>query len=334
MSCKTTLNAFATNITSTSIATVTNSSVLLSNATLNSFPTSGRRTRGGAGLITSSHLLYHSKIQPLRRVCKHGITPNKKLRRNIVTYAAFLELPLLPFPSDQVLVPSESKTLHLFEARYLKLLDQCLFKKKKLFVHFVLDPVVVSSKSTEASFAARYGCLVFIEKIEQLDVGALVTIRGIGRVTLVKFAKADPYLEGIVLPLQDNVPENESEITSKVLELKEAIHGLNSLEIKLKAAKDEPLQTQTANSLEWALKEPSIDCEESFIPSFAERVSFAALQNISGSTQSEMLKLQEEKLKAMDVKETVERLESCTSFVKSRVSMTAAKLAIQSLNMQ
>ncbi|CAI9267193.1 unnamed protein product [Lactuca saligna] len=336
MSCRTTLNAFTTNSTSTSIAAVSRSSVLLSNITLNSFPTVGkRRVRGGgAASITTSHLLYYyslrrldSKTQLLRR-------PNKKLRRNIVAYATFLELPLLPFPSDQVLVPSEAKTLHLFEARYLKLLDECLFKKKKLFVHFVLDPIVVSSSSKEASFAARYGCLVSIEKVEQLDVGALVSIRGIGRVTLVKFAKADPYLEGIVLPLQDNVPQNESQISSKVLELKEALHSLNSLEIKLKAAKDEPLQTQTANSLEWALKEPSIDCEEAFIPSFAERVSFAALQNVSGSTQSEMLKLQEEKLKAMDVKETLQRLENCTGFIKNRVSMTAAKLAIQSLNMQ
>nr|XP_043636212.1 uncharacterized protein LOC122607326 isoform X2 [Erigeron canadensis] len=232
------------------------------------------------------------------------------------------------------MVPSETKTLHLFEARYLKLLDESLFKKKKLFVHFVLDPIVVTSSSKEASFAARYACLVVIDKVEQLDVGALVTIRGIGRVTLVKFAKADPFLEGIVLPLQDNVPQSEVELNSKVLELKEAIYGLNSLEIKLKAAKDEPLQTQTANALEWALKEPSIDCEEGFIPSFAERVSFAALQNLSGSTQSEMLNLKAEKLKAMDVKETLQRLESSVSFVKNRVSMTAAKLAIQSLNMQ
>ncbi|XP_071686230.1 uncharacterized protein [Rutidosis leptorrhynchoides] len=219
------------------------------------------------------------------------------------------------------MVPSETKTLHLFEARYLKLLDECLLKKKKLFVHFVLDPIVVSSTSTEPSFAARYACLVVIDKVEQLDVGALVSIRGLGRVTLVQFAK-------------DNTPQNETEISSKILELKEAIRGLNSLEIKLKAAKDEPLQTQTANSLEWALKEPSVDCGEGFIPSFAERVSFAAFQNVSGSTHSEMLRLQEEKLKAMDVKETIERLEHSLSFVKNCASMTAAKLAIQSLNMQ
>lgn len=46
--------------------------------------------------------------------------------------------------------------------------------------------------------------------------------------------QAEPFLEGVVLPLQDNVPENESQISSKILELKEALKGLNSLEIKLK----------------------------------------------------------------------------------------------------
>lgn len=102
MSCRTTLNAFTTNSTSTSIAAVSRSSVLLSNITLNSFPTVGTRRGGGAASITTSHLLYYyslrrldSKTQLLRR-------PNKKLRRNIVAYATFLELPLLPFPSDQV----------------------------------------------------------------------------------------------------------------------------------------------------------------------------------------------------------------------------------------
>ncbi|GJS53747.1 ATP-dependent protease La domain protein [Tanacetum coccineum] len=258
--------------TSIATAAVTTSSLLISNITCNSLRT--KRRRGSVGYKT--HLV--------NWVCNNGVGLNKKKTSGFVAYAGFLELPLLPFPSDQVLVPSETKTLHLFEARYLKLLDE----------------------------------------VEQLDVGALVTIRGIGRVTLVKFAKSEPFLEGVVLPLQDNVPHNE---------MNNLKGFLNSKKL-LMAGKDEPLQTQTTNSLEWALKEPSLDCEESFIPSFAERVSFAALQNMSGSTQSEMLKLQEEKLKAMDMKETEERLEFSLSFVKNRVSMTAAKLAIQSLNMK
>lgn len=42
---------------------------------------------------------------------------------------------------------------------------QSLFRKNKLFVHFVLDPIAVSDTSGELSFAARHGCLVLIENV-------------------------------------------------------------------------------------------------------------------------------------------------------------------------
>ncbi|POO00166.1 Lon protease [Trema orientale] len=148
--------------------------------------------------------------------------------------ATSMELPLLPFPLTEVLVPSESKTLHLYEARYLALLEESLTRKSKLFVHFVLDPIMINDSSAEPSFAARYGCLVVIENVEKLDVGALVSIRGVGRIKIVEFA--DPYLKGVVKPEQDVVPESLSRLNSKVTEIKEALHSLNSLEIKLKVS--------------------------------------------------------------------------------------------------
>ncbi|XP_034676181.1 uncharacterized protein LOC117906990 isoform X1 [Vitis riparia] len=239
-----------------------------------------------------------------------------------------------PFDINQVLIPSESKTLHLYEARYLALLEESLFQKKKLFVHFVLDPVIVGDSSAGSSFAARYGCLVIIENVERLDVGALVSIRGIGRVKIMEFVQADPYLKGIVIPMQDNNSECVSEISSKVSELKEALYSLNSLEIKLKAPKEELLQTCIAKSLTWAEKEPSVDCDEAFVPSLAERISFAALQPVTGSTQSELLELQREKLRAMDVRETLERIDDSLQLVRKSISMVVAKLAIQSLEVQ
>lgn len=243
-----------------------------------------------------------------------------------------LELPLLPFNTNEVLVPSESKTLHLYEARYLALLEESLLRKK-LFVHFVLDPILISNSGTEASFAARYGCLVIIENIERLDVGALVSIRGIGRVKLLNFVQSEPYLKGEVIPLQDRFI-GANEISSKVIAVKDALRSLNSLEIKLKAPKEELLQTCIANSLTWAEKEPSLECDQSFIPSPAERISFAAFQPITRSTQSETLKLQQQKLRAMDLKDTLQRLDNSLDLVNENISMVAAKLAIQSLEMQ
>lgn len=130
-------------------------------------------------LLPSTPILFHHSV--------HKISQFVKKRHRFVTCVSSSELPLVPFPIDQVLIPSETKTLHLYEARYLALLEESLFKKKKFFVHFVLDPIAINDTSGEASFAARYGCLVAIEKVEHLEIGALVSIRGIGRVKILKF---------------------------------------------------------------------------------------------------------------------------------------------------
>lgn len=53
-----------------------------------------------------------------------------------------------------------------------------------------------------------------------------------------------------------------------------------------------------------------------------------------GTSQSELLELQREKLNAMDVKETLERLEMSLKLANNNISILAAKLAIQSLDLQ
>ncbi|XP_041018595.1 uncharacterized protein LOC121260691 isoform X4 [Juglans microcarpa x Juglans regia] len=268
-----------------------------------------------------SHFLpFHSSSARATNIFQNSGLPLIK-RRRLLPIASSLQLPLLPFNINEVLVPTERKTLHLYEARYLSLLDESLLRKKNLFVHFVLDPISISDSTGEASFAARYGCLILIENVERLDVGALVTIRGIGRTKILNFVK-------------DEIPESSSKVSSKVVEVREAIYNLNSLEIKLKTPNEASLQTHITNSLLWAEKEPSFECDEDFIPSLAERVSFAALQPITGSTEAELLKLQRLKLEAMDLKDTYQRLEDSLEIVKEKISMVAAKLAIQSLEIQ
>nr|XP_019708765.1 uncharacterized protein LOC105053184 isoform X3 [Elaeis guineensis] len=237
-------------------------------------------------------------IRRLRRYCSPVPNPS-----------CSLDLPLLPFE-----------------------LDESLQRRKKLFVHFVLDPFFTSRSSAGASFAARYGCLVLIESIKQLEIGALVSIRGIGRVRIVELMQMEPYLRGVILPILDDVSGQKSEIDSKLLELRKSIHNLHSLQIKLKvASKNELLQTRIKNSLAWAEREVYEDCDQAFIPNLAERLSFAALQTVSGMSDSELLALQSEKLRAMDSRDTVERLRNGIKFTKQNINMVAAKLAIQSL---
>ncbi|XP_073003809.1 uncharacterized protein [Typha latifolia] len=261
-------------------------------------------------------------------------SPSVRRLRGHFSSTGSMDLPLLPFELSEVLIPSECKTLHLYEARFLALLEESLLKRKKAFVHFVLDPVLMSRSSSRASFAARYGCLVHIESINKLEIGALVTIRGICRVSIVELVQMEePYLRGVVVPMLDKISYEESESNFRLSELKESIHNLHSLQIKLKTSKEELLQTNIKKSLLWAESEVFEDCSQAFIPKVAERVSFAAFQSVSGMTAAELHTLQREKLQAMDTRDTLERLGNGIEFVKQNINMVAAKLAIQSLQM-
>lgn len=55
---------------------------------------------------------------------------------------------------------------------------------------------------------------------------------------------------------------------------------------------------------------------------------------LTGSTESELLKLQSKKLKAMELKDTLERLDQSLELNKENISVVAARLAIQSLEIQ
>ncbi|CAO2152329.1 unnamed protein product, partial [Urochloa humidicola] len=214
-----------------------------------------------------------------------------------------LDLPLLPFQPAEVLIPSESKTLHLYEARYIALLEEALHKRKNSFVHFVLDPVVDSS--TKASFAVRYGCLVHIESME-------------------------PYFRGTVSPMIDE-PHEGIGLGTRMSKLRESMCNLHSLQMKLKVPEDEPLQTNIRASLLWSEKENYEEYNESFIPDFPERLSFAAYQTVSGMSDAELLTLQKYKIQAMDSTDTFERLNNGIEYVEHNIGMIAARLAIQNI---
>ncbi|RXI00945.1 hypothetical protein DVH24_001179 [Malus domestica] len=69
-----------------------------------------------------------------------------------------LELPLLPFPlnESELCGVREHYALANLATIILFYLLQ-LLTRKKFFVHFVLDPIIIDNSSGEASFAARNG---------------------------------------------------------------------------------------------------------------------------------------------------------------------------------
>eukprot|EP00897_Mesotaenium_endlicherianum_P003421 jgi/Mesen1/3106/ME000184S02168 len=69
----------------------------------------------------------------------------------------------------------------------------------------------------------------------------------------------------------------------------------------------------------------------SYLPDQAERISFAAFQPYSGASMSERNKLMEQKLQALEMVDTLERLKIAKEFAQDNRAQLAAKVALQNL---
>lgn len=140
----------------------------------------------------------------------------------------------------------------------------------------------------------------------------------------------EPYLRGDISPMMDKF-SGGTELGMRISKLREGMCNLHSLQMKLKVPEDEPLQTNIKSSLLWSEKEIFEDYDNEFIPGLPERLSFAAYQSVSGMSDAELLTLQKYKIKAMDLTDTLERINSGIEYVEHNIGMIAARLAIQNI---
>ncbi|KAK2658872.1 hypothetical protein Ddye_005405 [Dipteronia dyeriana] len=196
--------------------------------------------------------------------------------------------------------------------------------RKNLFVHFVLDPIAISDSAAEVSFAARFGCLVLIENQSRTRIRALVRTAQSG--IQVKPSK-DPIDSKIRSKWDPK--HSRARIRALVRSAQSGIQAKPSKDLSFSkirpkwAPKEALFQTQIVNSFLWDDKEPSLDCDDAFVPSLPE-----------SSSQSEVVKLQQKKSIVMDLKDTEQRLNDSLELIKENISMVVAKLAIQSIEMQ
>lgn len=242
-----------------------------------------------------------------------------------------MELPCLPFTAAEVFVPTATKTLHLYEARFLALLDEALGKYKNLFAHIVIERVLDGAEEGVLSFATKYGCLAQIESVRRMEVGALVTIRGVGRVNLAKLTQLEPFLKGSLVPFHDAASRDTEDVDVAVKMLKAVLADVQRLQIKLRTSKDELLQTPLENALQWAEKGTIHESARSFVPSKAESLSFAPLQPVTSASVTELHTLLQERTWSMEATSTLQRLEKVTKHAEQTRASLAAKVALQSL---
>lgn len=67
-------------------------------------------------------------------------------------------MPLLPFPRDEMLLPGMTQDLHLYEPRYMTMVDRLMTGSAEL-AHVVVDEA--GSESAAASDAFEYGGAAF-----------------------------------------------------------------------------------------------------------------------------------------------------------------------------
>eukprot|EP00250_Pteridium_aquilinum_P004907 c15086_g1_i1 orf=30-977(+) len=253
------------------------------------------------------------------------------LNNPVLDEPAIMELPCLPFNPAEVFIPTATKTLHLYEARFLALLEEAISKYHNMFAHIVIEPVSDGVEEGVLSFATKYGCLAQIESVRRMDVGALVTIRGVGRLNLAKLTQLEPFLKGSLVPVHDAASTETKDIDAAVEGLKLVLADVQRLQIKLRTSKDELLQTPLENALQWVEKGVVQDPAKSFVPSKAESLSFASLQPVTSASATELHALLQERMGAMEATSTLQRLQKVTKHAEQNRSSLAAKVALQSL---
>jgi Lon protease-like protein len=121
------------------------------------------------------------------------------------------------FPLNVVLLPGADLPLHIFEPRYLEMVERCLKEKCEFGVLLALPKGV-----------ARVGCTAEIIEVVQRDADGTVDILTVGRepFRVIEFIEEQPLAEGHVDYLEDRDVSPNMALRRELIELYETCHTL------------------------------------------------------------------------------------------------------------
>lgn len=106
---------------------------------------------------------------------------------------------VLPFPVDDVLLQGETKQLRLYEDRFIKLFDTTMGKH-----HGVVGMGLIADSGIIQTVP-----LCEVEAYNRMEeFGIFVTIRVVGRGTLLELSQQEPYLKATCIEVIDKIPQN------------------------------------------------------------------------------------------------------------------------------
>jgi Lon protease-like protein len=111
-----------------------------------------------------------------------------------------LQLPL--FPLDTVLFPGMALPLHIFEERYLWMINECLEGNRQFGVIMTTPP----AEGERSAAAHRIGTSALITQVERHDDGRMdIVTAGLERFRVLDLLRTEPYVVGRIepFPLED-----------------------------------------------------------------------------------------------------------------------------------
>lgn len=237
-------------------------------------------------------------------------------------------LPLMPFGADEVLVPGQSRYLHLYEARFLALFEYC---KSDADNDCVLGFFAGDDALLRCATRAR------VDAWERLDVGIGVTVRGVARCAIANVEQAQdrPFLVAELGALEDAADGDDAAAAAAVEELADEVDALaakhdiettrqNELAVDPRAlledgAKKAPGRTTGLRDRAAALARDARDGDSDE----GELFSFLALEGAPADV----------KLKMLASTSRGERLAAARAELERQRAELAAKASLKSLNL-
>ncbi|KAI8472564.1 MAG: hypothetical protein J3K34DRAFT_205940 [Monoraphidium minutum] len=284
-----------------------------------------------------------SSDEPAPRATPGSVVYRGKQGGSLKQPAFPLAVPLLPFPADDVLVPGGTKILHLYEARYLSLLERALKADPPVFCHVAVEQPIDPGSSTTArlpgalvggDFALALATLVQVVEVKAQGVGALVRVQAEGRAAVESLKQLQPYIAGAVSPLLDDpVPAGGVDA---------ALRSADELEAMLRECAD--MCARFGGTEAAALQQATLWAERRpLMPSLpagphadalerANRLAWAALSPMPQASESELRQLLRYRLAAMAATSLPDRLQLARASLEAARGMLSARIALKSLN--
>ena len=259
---------------------------------------------------------------------------------------------LLPFGVREMFLPGMTKTLHLYEARWLRMFEEVLATPSRKFAHVIVAP--------ERQAMAAHAVLVEIVEWQKLDLGVEVKIAGTGRVKVGRLVGGKPFMRGLYEPLTDDYERSQSLNHEELCRLEARIWSSikSIIDLAVKADTDPIVARDTserkappANDLNSAEEDTpksasDIDIQGDDRKAIYEdeiKMAYKRAGNITGEDTSVIKRLEalsfaafmvtnvslNTKQKALECKDTVKRAELVSKYLENTRKQLAAKVALK-----